>query len=121
MLIGGVIGSAALYLGFKNRPGAYQGSPSFYMDPSRNRSRLRVGNRNPERLDRAAGDNQFQAALIMYGASLEKLLDGYYLLDRNYNYHFHNELFVRSTPLVPSYPIGWTWLDRGSATGTAAR
>ena len=34
VLIVGVIGSAALYLGFKNRPGAYQGSPSFYMDPA---------------------------------------------------------------------------------------
>jgi len=31
------------------------------------------------------------------------LLDGYYVLDRNYNYHFHNELFLQSTPLLPDY------------------
>src|SRR5262249_11140695 len=28
---------------------------------------------------------------------------GYHILDRNYTYDFHNELFVRHTPLVPSY------------------
>jgi hypothetical protein len=31
------------------------------------------------------------------------LLAGYYILDRNYNYDFHNRLFLRSTPLLPNY------------------
>jgi len=103
VLIGGVIASGGLYLGFKNRPGAYQGSPSFYMDPSSKSSgfvsEIKIPN-GPINLDEA---NQIHTALLMYGPSLEKLLDGYYVLDRNYNYHFHNELFVRSTPLVPNY------------------
>jgi hypothetical protein len=44
-----------------------------------------------------------KVALTTYAESLQKLLDGYYILDRNYNYHFHNELFLRSTPLLPDY------------------
>jgi hypothetical protein len=105
VLVGGVIVSGGLYLGFKNRPGAYQGSPSFYMDPSQPNSgfashvdagtgplKLADGNRSGRHI-----------AFLVYGASLEKLLEGYYVLDRNYNYHFHNELFVRSTPLLPNY------------------
>ena len=44
--------------------------------------------------------------------SLEKLLDGYYLLDRNYNYHFHNELFVRTTPLLPELSCRGSGVDR---------
>jgi hypothetical protein len=42
-------------------------------------------------------------ALRSYGQAFERLLAGYYVLDRNYNYHFHNELFVRSTPLLANY------------------
>ncbi len=103
VLVGGVIVSGGLYLGFKNRPGAYQGSPSFYMDPSRESSGFVSAIAIPNGSIELPENNQFQAALISYGASLEKLLDGYYVLDRNYNYHYHNELFVRSTPLVPNY------------------
>jgi hypothetical protein len=44
-----------------------------------------------------------KAALSGYADCLQKVLDGYYILDRNYNYHFHNELFVRHTPLLPNY------------------
>jgi hypothetical protein len=103
VLIVGVIGSAALYLGFKNRPGAYQGSPSFYMDPAQPQagfaSKLAIPN-GPIVIPHGNG---LQTALLNYDDSLEQLLEGYYVLDRNYNYHFHNELFMRSTPLLPDY------------------
>ncbi|HUQ89648.1 MAG TPA: hypothetical protein VM096_18945 [Vicinamibacterales bacterium] len=113
VLIGGVIGSGALYLGFKNRPGAYQGSPSFYMDPSRPGSGFVSAVRIPIGAIELPDGNQLQSALTMYGASLQKLLDGYYVLDRNYNYHFHNELFVRSTPLLPNYrSVGLGLIDK---------
>ena len=103
VVIGGVIVSGGLYLGFKNRPGAYQGSPSFYMDPSQPNSGFTSAVAVPSGAIALPAGGGFQTAMIMYAASLEKLLDGYYVLDRNYNYHFHNELFVRSTPLVPEY------------------
>jgi hypothetical protein len=41
--------------------------------------------------------------LNMYASALQGLFDGYYLLDRNYNYWFHNELFVRNTPVRPGF------------------
>jgi hypothetical protein len=44
-----------------------------------------------------------RAALTGYARAFERLLAGYYVLDRNYNYHFHNELFLRSTPLLANY------------------
>jgi PAS domain-containing protein len=103
VLIGGVIVSGGLYLGFKNRPGAYQGSPSFYMDPSQPDSGFVSEIEVPDGLIELPAGNELERSLIFYAGSLEKLLDGYYVLDRNYNYHFHNELFVRSTPLVPNY------------------
>ena len=103
VLIGGVVGSAALYLGFKNRPGAYQGSPSFYMDPAQSQAGFASTVAVPAGPIVIPGGNDLRTALLMYAGSLEKLLEGYYVLDRNYNYHFHNELFVRSTPLLPGY------------------
>ena len=105
VLIGGVVVSGGLYLGFKNRPGAYQGSPSFYMDPSQpNSGFVSTVDVGTGQLKLADGNHlRRHTAFIVYGASLEKLLEGYYVLDRNYNYHFHNELFVRSTPLLPNY------------------
>jgi hypothetical protein len=103
VLVGGVIGSAALYLGFKNRPGAYQGSPSFYMDPAQPQAGFASNRAIPNGPIVIPDGSDLQTALIMYGDSLEELLEGYYVLDRNYNYHFHNELFMRSTPLLPGY------------------
>lgn len=104
-LVIGVIVSGGLYVGFKNRPGAYQGSPSFYMDPSQpgagfDRSAVPAG---VGPVARPVNEAVVRSALSKYGDSLQALLDGYYLLDRNYNYHFHNELFLQSTPLVPHY------------------
>lgn len=104
-LVGGVALSAALYLGFKNRPGAYQGSPSFYMDPSQPAAGfdLEVVRVPSGPVLAPANVDDVRAALSTYADSLTTLLEGYYILDRNYNYHFHNELFLRSTPLLANY------------------
>jgi len=115
VLIGGVMVSGGLYLGFKNRPGAYQGSPSFYMDPSQPNSGFVSSVDIPTGAIEVPEGNQLQAAFILYAGSLEKLLEGYYVLDRNYNYHFHNELFVRSTPLIPNYrSVGLDMINEAS-------
>jgi hypothetical protein len=104
ILVIGVIVSGALYFGFKNRPGAYQGSPSYYMDPSQPDSGFQPAARVPTgAIDVPPNRDDVKVALTTYAESLQKLLDGYYILDRNYNYHFHNELFLRSTPLLPDY------------------
>ena len=105
LLLVGVAASAGLFVGYKNRPGAYQGSPSSYMDPNEKSSGFR--------LDRIAVPTQpgtrpsnpegVGAALTGYARAFERLLAGYYILDRNYNYDFHNRLFLRNTPLLPDY------------------
>jgi hypothetical protein len=103
-LLIGVALSGGLYLAFKNRPGAYQGSPSHYMDPSQPASGFQssvVIPSGPATVPENAP--ALRAVLNSYARALELLLDGYYILDRNYNYHFHNELFLRSTPLLPNY------------------
>ncbi|HEX6162321.1 MAG TPA: hypothetical protein VFZ31_03070 [Vicinamibacterales bacterium] len=116
VLVGGVMASGALYLGFKNRPGAYQGSPSFYMDPSQPESGFVSKTSIPTGAIALPEGNDLPTALSMYGDSLRKLLDGYYVLDRNYNYHFHNELFLRSTPLVPEYrAVGLALIAEGKS------
>jgi hypothetical protein len=104
-LLIGVALSLGLFVGYKNRPGAYQGSPSYYMDPAQKDVWFRLDTvvvpsgpvaplRNPDAVE---------AALTGYGRTLEQLLAGYYILDRNYTYDFHNELFLRHTPLLPNY------------------
>jgi hypothetical protein len=115
VLIGGVIASGALYLGFKNRPGAYQGSPSFYMDPSQPDSGFVSSTTVPAGPIELPGGDALQTALQLYGASLQQLLEGYYVLDRNYNFHFHNELFVRSDTLLPNYRQAGLALIAGGA------
>ena len=104
-LVIGVIVSGALYLGFKNRPGAYQGSPSYYMDPSQSGAgySLAAVPVTAAQPTIPANADAVRSALNKYADSLLLLLDGYYVLDRNYNYHFHNELFLQSTPLLPEY------------------
>ncbi len=104
LLIGAAISGGA-YFGYKNRPGAYQGSPSFFMDPKEQSSnyqldRIAVPSRTPEL---PASPDMARQALTAYGHTLERLLAGYHILDRNYTYDFHNELFLRHTPLVPNY------------------
>jgi hypothetical protein len=105
LLLAGVAASLALFVGYKNRPGAYQGSPSYFMDPAQKDAGFRIDAvavpsgppqtpRDPEAV---------RATLTLYGRAFERLLTGYYILDRNYNYDFHNRLFVRSTPLLADY------------------
>lgn len=105
LLIGGVVVSGGLYVGFKNRPGAYQGSPSYFMDPAQPDAgyqfgRVPVPSQPPTAPTNADG---VRMALTAYGRAFERLVAGYYVLDRNYNYDFHNRLFLRSTPLLPDY------------------
>jgi hypothetical protein len=105
ILVSGVVASLALFAGFKNRPGAYQGSPSYFMDPSQKGAgfhldRIPVPLRSPTAPVRPV---EVRHALTANARALERLLAGYYILDRNYNYDFHNRLFMRSTPLLPDY------------------
>jgi len=105
LMVVGVAVSAAAYFGYKGAPGAYQGSPSFFMDPSRKEltyalDRVAVPSRPPSA---PASPDEARAALTGYGRTLEKMLEGFHILDRNYTYDFHNELFLRHTPLVPNY------------------
>lgn len=107
MLAIGLVVSAGLYVGYKNRPGAYQGSPSYILDPAQQAvgytlDAIAVPAGAPAPLedpDAAA----LTAQLDLYGRALEQLVDGYYVAERNYTYDFHNELFVRSWPVLPDY------------------
>jgi hypothetical protein len=104
MLLAGVVGSLGLFVGFKNRPGAYQGSPSYYMDPSQPEAGFKLDPIAPvQPVTIPANPDALGATLTGYAKAFEQLLAGYYVLDRNYNYHFHNELFLRSTPLLADY------------------
>ncbi len=105
LLVVGIVLSLGLYVGYKNRPGAYQGSPAYYMDPSQREAGFRLDRvAVPEGdVTRPADADGVRGALSAYGQAFERLLAGYYVLDRNYNYDFHNRLFLRSTPLLPAY------------------
>jgi len=106
-LVVGVVVSFGLYVGFKNRTGAYQGSPAYYMDPSQADAeyaldRIVVPNGELETPPSQVGD-MVRSALVDYARSLQDLVDGYYIADRNYNYSFHNALFLRNTPVLPDF------------------
>jgi hypothetical protein len=105
LLITGVIVSLGLFVGYKNRPGAYQGSPSYFMDPAQRDVGFRIDRIPvPNQAPVLPGDpDAVRVALTGYARAFERLLAGYYILDRNYNYDFHNRLFLRSTPLLPHY------------------
>jgi hypothetical protein len=97
--------SGGTYVGYKNAPGAYQGSPSFFMDPSQ-----QAGNYHLDRIPVPAGavtlppsTDAVAAALTAYARTLDKLLAGYHILDRNYTYDFHNALFLRQQVLLKDY------------------
>jgi hypothetical protein len=104
LLVGAVL-SVGLFFGFKNRPGAYQGSPSYYMDPTQRDAGFHLDRVQVPATPPAAPSNPeaVRTALTTYAQAFQRLLDGYYILDRNYNYNFHNELFLRSTPLLADY------------------
>jgi len=105
LLIAGVAVSLGLFVGYKNRPGAYQGSPSYFMDPAQKGAGFQIGAVPvPTGSVRVPPDpGAVRDALTGYGEAFERLLAGYYILDRNYNYDFHNRLFLRSTPLLADY------------------
>ena len=107
MLVIGVAVSLGLFLGYKNRPGAYQGSPSYFMDPAQKDAGFQIGAVPvPNGSVRVPADpGAVREALTGYGEAFERLLAGYYILDRNYNYDFHNRLFLRSTPLLADYRL----------------
>lgn len=105
VLVAGVSLSAAGFFGYKNRSGAYQGSPAAFMDPAQQETayrldRIPVPARAPSR---PSSPDAVRDALTAYAHTLDRLLAGYHILDRNYTYDFHNELFLRSTPLVANY------------------
>jgi hypothetical protein len=105
VLLVGVGLSAAGFFGYKNRAGAYQGSPAAFMDPKQPDAgyplnRVPVPGRSPAM---PAAPAPVQSALIAYARSLEKLMAGYHIVDRNYTYEFHNYLFMRRTPLLSNY------------------
>lgn len=106
-LVGACVLSLGLYLGYKNRPGAYQGSPHYYHDPSQRDAAYPVA-------AIAVPDGpgaplppgvlvDARAVLAEYAAVLDELLAAYYVMDRNYNYWFHNELFLRNTPVMAGF------------------
>jgi hypothetical protein len=118
VLVVGVVASLGLFVGFKNRPGAYQGSPSYFMDPAQQDGGFRLDAiAVPARAAAApASPADVHAALTGYARALERLVSGYYILDRNYNYDFHNRLFLRSTPLLPGYrAVGLSTIDEAEA------
>jgi hypothetical protein len=105
VLLAGVALSAVGFFGYKNRTGAYQGSPAAFMDPAQQGTayrldRIPVPGRAPSL---PASPDPVRGALTAYAHTLERLLAGYHILDRNYTYDFHNELFLRNTVLVPDY------------------
>ena len=105
LLIAGVVLSLGLFVGYKNRPGAYQGSPSYFMDPAQKNAGFQLNTvAVPSGAVRVPAESDaVREALTGYGHAFEQLLAGYYILDRNYNYDFHNRLFLRSTPLLADY------------------
>jgi hypothetical protein len=123
VLLAGAALSVGLFVGFKNRPGAYQGSPAYFMDPAQQDKAFRLDQvRVPTNPPSAPSEPEtVRAALTGYARSLQGLLDGIYILDRNYNYHFHNELFLRSTPLLADYrTVGLSRIGEAAAVRAAA-
>jgi hypothetical protein len=105
VLVGGCTISLGAYYAYKNAPGAYQGSPSFLMDPTQKDAiyhldtvPLPLNTPTSPAAAVAAGE-----ALTAYARMFDTLLAGYHILDRNYTYDFHNALFLRHWPLLPRY------------------
>jgi hypothetical protein len=105
VLLFGVAVSGSTYAAYKNAPGAYQGSPSFFMDPSQQASNYHL-DRIPVptgAVTPPSSPEAVAAALTAYARTLDKLLAGYHILDRNYTYDFHNALFLRHQVLLKDY------------------
>jgi hypothetical protein len=107
ILLVGIAVSAGLYVGYKNRPGAYQGSPSYLFDPSQKDAGYKLDAVPlPAAADAAPTDAvaaDVAQLLGGYADALQELANGYYILDRNYTHHFHNVLFARNWPILPNF------------------
>jgi hypothetical protein len=107
LLVTGIVLSLALYLGYKHRPGAYQGSPHHFHDPTRPDDGYVVHHVPPAGEEAiplsSEAASEARSTLLAYGRALEELLAAYYVLDRNYNYAFHNALFLRHSPVSPGF------------------
>ena len=101
----GVVVSYGAYWYYKNLPGAYQGSPSFFMDPAMKNANYAFDHvAVPQGVPGVPADPEaVRAALNADARALTRLLDGYHILERNYTYDFHNHLFVRNNPVMPGY------------------
>jgi hypothetical protein len=102
-----VAASFGLYWGFKNRPGVYQGSPHHFHDPSWSDAFHPLAE-IPVPAGRATAPapelaEEVSGLLVEYGQVMQSLSHAYYVLDRNYNYAFHNALFLRHTPVVAGF------------------
>lgn len=119
VLIAGVIISAGTFIGYRNAPGAYQGSPSFFMDPSQKdknypMDRVTVPQGEPSA---PASPEALGEALARTGKAFDQLASSYNILARNYTWDFHNELFVRHDALLPDYRnVGLAGVREASAT-----
>lgn len=107
VFIAAVATSFGLFVGFKNRPGAYQGSPHSFHDPSRKDAAYPIERiAAPSGRPSPAGGAVSAAAdeiLGNYTDALQVLFHAYHVLDRNYNHAFHNALFLRHTPVLADF------------------
>jgi hypothetical protein len=107
ILLTGIALSFGLYIGYKNRPGAYQGSPSYLFDPSQANAGYKLDAIKISAPPAAAPapDVAEDTARLLggYADALQELANGYYILDRNYTHHFHNVLFARSWSILPNF------------------
>jgi hypothetical protein len=105
VLLVGLAVSGGTYVAYKNAPGAYQGSPSFFMDPSQQASNYHIDRipASTRSVTPPASPDAVAAALTAYARTLDRLLAGYHILDRNYTYDFHNALFLRHQELLTDY------------------
>jgi hypothetical protein len=116
--------SVGLYATFKNRPGAYQGSPHHYHDAARpdagfDLDRITIPSGPAANLS-PANEHAIRGIAAGYGHALNEQLQAYYVLDRNYNYAFHNALFLRQTTVLADFRT--IALDRiNKARSTAAQ
>ncbi|MBI2821059.1 MAG: hypothetical protein HYX74_02430 [Acidobacteria bacterium] len=108
VLLAGLIASSGLYLGLKNRTMAHQGGHPHHHhgatdeEEAYDLQQIVVPPGKPQVLSPQVAA-QAGAALQEYARVLQGLLHGYYVLDRNYNYAFHNALFIRNTPVLPGF------------------
>ncbi len=107
LLLVGVAVSFGLYVGYKNRPGAYQGSPSYLFDPTQPDAGYKIDAIKipaaPITAPAGAAADDVTRLLGGYAEALQELTAGYYIVDRNYTWHFHNVLFARSWPILPNF------------------